>query len=153
MKVIALCVVPVLICSCHPSTNSARSDGVVGTLARMDELNALFKEYQKRGNPYYVDRDFLFRGPLTIDQVQTELMAINRRTIEALRRMAPMAETSPDSGIPAYRSRIVSRYKPGDKLYFFASDPKRPEGNCELMEGYLLLRGNAVAEAFVWLMN
>jgi len=156
MRPVVLYVVLMLMCSCscNQTRDGSHSDGSANTLTRMDAVNIMFKEHIKAGaGGYCRERDFLFRGPLTIHQVDAELTAYHEKLLMMAPR-APGPENAPvDTGVPLYRNRVVDTYREGDELYYYRSDPDGAGDKTEFSEGHLIVREGKVVRSFLLFMN
>ncbi len=106
MKITGPCLLAILACSCHQAT-----DGSV-SIHRRDELSRIMDEYLQSGDPYHKNGtcDFQFRGPLTVEQVEGELLKIYDR-------MRRDRSNLPSGSMPRDWTELKGKYRDGDELY------------------------------------
>ena len=141
MKIAAICLLVVLTCSCHQAADGSAS------MHRRDELSKIMDEYLQRLDPYHKKGTgvFEFRGPLTIEQVEEEL--IERYEAHA----QPVGERPPEasSHFPGSSwTKLKGKYAEGDELYSCLDKEK-----CGVSQSYwyVLVRGHSIeALVAVW---
>jgi hypothetical protein len=141
MKVVTACLIAMLICSCHQATNGSLS------MQRRDELSTMMDEYLQRLDPYHKKGTgvFEFRGPLTIEQVEREL-------IERYKAHAPPEGERPPEAPSHYPgsswTKLKGKYADGDELYACLDKEK-----CGVSQSYwyVLVHGDRIkALVAVW---
>jgi hypothetical protein len=108
---------------------------------RQVEVGRIIDEHWGNGVVYHVKRTFIIRGPLTVAQVESELIRSFERA-EIYGVTVRLEDTS--SG--KFCERLQRTYQVGDELYFFVATDEPSWSQCH---GYMLIRGNAVSDGIV----
>ncbi len=114
MKGAIVCLMVMLACSCHQATDGS------GPAHRRDELSKIMDEYLQSGDPYHEKGRcaFQFRGPLTVGQVEGELLKIYDR-------MRRDRSDLPLGYVPRDWTDLKGKYRDGDELYACFATEKR----------------------------
>jgi hypothetical protein len=139
MRIIVVCSMAVLACSCHQATEDSLS------VHKQSELSKIVDEYF-REDPYSTKEKctFQFRGPLTIDQVEQESL---EATIRSPRKDLPPV---PFAFSNDYWVELRSKHRDGDKFYFFVATATPSYSQ---VAGYVLIHGRKVVGGITAWMN
>ena len=138
--------------SCRQAIDSSPSRDSDSTMARNDELSKVMDDYWKTGNPYYMRHEFEFRGPLTVGQVEEELIESHKESSKMRREVYGVTERFEDSDIGEGWGRLKGKYRDreGDELYFYLATAKP---SWSQLQGYVLIRDKKVVAQIVTVMN
>jgi len=112
---------------------------------RRFQIGRILTRYWSVGNSDYSKRNFHARGPLTVDQVETELFG---KPLDS----GDTSGTNKSTELDKAWTRIKSNFKTGDELYFFTSD-KLSWQRLMGQRGYVVIRGTEVVNVLVTFMN
>ena len=147
MKIIIVCLMVMLPCSCRPDIDNSRSGDPNEMRKRRDEIKKIMKD-----NYRDFDCEFEIRGPLTVAQFEEELIELHEESSETRVKIYGPTERFADSETGRDCARIMGEYRGGDELYFFTSDMdswiNRRGG-----EGYVLIRKNKIVDGLVTRVN
>jgi hypothetical protein len=119
-------------------------------MVRDGKLSKIMDDFWKAGNPYYIKRDFKFRGPLSIEKVEEELTVLHQESSRIRENAYGATDTFADSKIGKNWSRLKGQYAEGDRLYFFVAPDKRTLTG--QIRGYVLVRNKKVIDQVVTIM-
>jgi len=131
MRTLMIVVLIMLTCSCHPFGNTQ------GEMTRYDEVNSL------------IDEDlYVVRGPLTLEQVESELAASYERRMEDAPNMRYVPKYEDSFGAKLW-AQFKSRYEEGGVFYFFRTKAPKRRVVKSGQDGYVLVRRDQVIAYYV----
>jgi hypothetical protein len=136
MKIATVSLLMALACSCHKTAENPTVGRSGDTMERREEVRAIISSY------FHAGIDFV-RGPLTVREVQKELIQDAERASSPGRRIIP--------GGPEWEE-LKAKLKRGDELYFYKTDPQSWQ-HLRGREGYVAIREKEVIDDFLTLMN
>ena len=147
MRSVILCFVVMSVCSCHQAVDNQRSGQLDARALGNSELERLLNEFFRASSSLYVERDWLFRGPLTAAQVKEELVTLDKSHAQCRLQFGPSEEFAGTEEKPRW-SDFMSNSEDDDTLYFFVTAPgswARSGGQA----GYFRMREGRVVDAIL----
>jgi hypothetical protein len=145
MKATVVCFMILLTGACRQAIDGSPSVNTETGLTRNERLDKAVNTYCKTGNPHYIQRDFEFRGPLTVTQVDDELRRSHETSSQIRKEVYGTTEKFEDSHTAW--TQLKATYRTGDELYFFMGSDRRTWTG-EIL-GYVLVRNKAVVGMMV----
>lgn len=152
MKIIAACLMALLLGSCRQANDRPRSEASRSAMATNTQLDRIMDDYEKADNPYYHKSEFEFRGPLTVAQVETELLEMYKEVLQGREDVPDLSVELVNADLGPDWREIKSAYRDGDALYFFTSD-ERSWAELRGERGYVLIRDNKVVGVLITDIN
>ncbi len=138
MKIVTVCLVAVLACSCRRGTDVSRVESQEDTAKRQEQVRLLISRFCRCGP------EVEMRGPLTVEQVHEEL-------VEAAEDLSRAEKRTLTFEGPEWH-QLKSKLGKGDEFYFFKSD-RQSWTNLEGSEGYIAIRGSEIIGSLVTIIN
>jgi hypothetical protein len=143
MKIVIMCLIVALSCSCHRPVAGLSSG------RRYRELSRIMNEYLRGVDSHHAKQDagFEFRGPLTVDQAEMELIERYRANVDLVSQNTP---AGPYHFASPHWGKLKSKYKDGDEFYaFFVTW----QATLHQTQGYVLIRQKEVLGTIVTWLN
>ena len=137
MKIIIVCLMAILTGACRQAIDSSTSRNSDSTMKRNDKLSKVMDDYSKIGNPYYMRHEYEFRGPLTVAQVEEDLIESHKESLKIREKVYGVTERFEDTEAGKIWGRLKSEYRDGDELYFYLATAKP---SWSQSWGYVLIR-------------
>jgi len=151
MKTAVVCAIVLLTSACRQTVGSSSLEESREEIVRAPQLSRAMHVYWKKDNPYYIRRDFDFRGPLDARQVEDELMELHKSSSRTRQEVYGVAEEFDESDVGKQWERLKSKHREGDELYFFTASDRRTLTGDTL--GYVLMRHKKVVDVIVTIMT
>mgnify|MGYP006306231935 FL=1 len=120
-------------------------------LRKDDQLNSLLYEYWLARGAHHT-YDFLFRGPLSPQQVNEELTELEEEVLQKSRPYGPVDSndmlTVPSIQNARYWSGFIGQHMEGDRFYAFLAI-RNHLGDILNLQGYVLIRKGRVVSVQV----